>query len=161
MPRIRSDIVITIELREHPRLMVTFKRHVIVGVWLAVLLAAGCSPTTPSPVTADRLAGAWRVTSIRPAGEPEQVKPSNAEFTVTFNAGQLSTIVDCNGCGGTFTLGGATLTVGPTLACTRAFCQTQSFGDAYLRILSGSSTVSLSGDLLTLSSARGDIRLMR
>jgi len=126
------------------------------------LVAFGCSGTdSPTSPTADQLAGTWNLVSIQPGGQPAQQKPVNANFTVTFAMGQLSTRVDCNTCSGPFTLSAETLTVGPVLACTRAACSTMAFGDAYVSLLSGQSTVRLSSGALELSSARGVIRLAR
>ena len=41
-------------------------------------------------------------------------------------------------------LAGQTLTVGPSLACTRAACPTMAFENTYTSVLSGVSTVTLS-----------------
>ena len=144
-----------------------------------VLFAAGCAdpataPTSPSSLpgssasdaaapapTADLLAGTWTLRSLQPAGDVDQPTPAEAGYTLTFADGRLSTRVDCNMCGGAFTLSGFTLTAGPALACTRAFCPTMTFGSAYERLLSGESTVALSNGALVLSSARGILRFTR
>jgi heat shock protein HslJ len=64
-------------------------------------------------------------------------------------------------CSGAFILSGQTLTVGPTLACTRAACPTMAFESTYTHLLSGDSSVSLSGGTLVLSSARGVLHFTR
>jgi heat shock protein HslJ len=110
---------------------------------------------------ADQLAGTWNVLSIQPTGEPAQAAPANASYTLTFADGRLSTRVDCNTCSGAFALSGQTLTAGPVLACTRAACPTLAFGNAYTSVLSGDSTLALSGGTLVLSSARGVLRFTR
>jgi hypothetical protein len=56
---------------------------------------------------------------------------------------------------------GATLTAGPNLACTRAYCPTASFETAYTSLLSGDSIVATTSNTLTLQSARGSIQLVR
>ena len=56
--------------------------------------------------------------------------------------------MDCNTCGGAFALAGQTLTVGPSLACTRAACPTMAFENTYTGVLSGGSTVTLSSGTL-------------
>ena len=99
--------------------------------------------------------------SIQLAGQPEQATPGNATYSLTVTDGRLSTRVDCNTCNGAFTFSAQTLDAGPVLACTRAACPTMAFGDAYVSLLSGQSTVSLSGSTLTLSSARGVLRFTR
>ena len=148
--------------------MMCFSRS-IVGLFIATLLAVGCSagPTSPTAVngslalTADQLAGTWNLLSIQPAGQSEQPTPADATYTLTFQDGRISTRVDCNTCNGAFALSGRTLTSGPALACTRAACRTMEFETAYTRVLGGDSTVTLSGATLVLSSARGVLRLTR
>jgi len=136
------------------------------GLFFVASLAAGCSvassaPTSPSSVIADQLAGTWNVLSIQANGQPEQATPTNASYTLTFAGRRLSTQVDCNTCSGNFTLSGQTLTAGPTLACTRASCPTAAFESAYIGLLSGESSATLSGGTLVLSSARGVLRFTR
>lgn len=122
-------------------------------------------PSSPSSaaasLTGDQLAGTWILLSIQPAGEGEQIAPSGASYTVTFTDGRLSTRVDCNVCSGAFTLSGQTLTAGPALACTRAACPTMAFESGYTTLLSGESTVTLSTNVLALSSPRGVLRFTR
>ena len=112
-------------------------------------------------LTGDNLAGAWNLLSIEPAGEARQSVPADASYTLTFTDGRLSTRADCNTCVGAYTVSGQTLTAGPALACTRAACPTLAFENAYTRLLSGESTVTASGTILVLSSARGVLRLAR
>ena len=112
-------------------------------------------------ITSNQLAGTWNLVSMRPAGQAEQATPSGATYVLIFDAGRLSTRVDCNVCNGVFALSGQTLTAGPALACTRAACPTIAFENAYTSLLGGDSTVTLSGDTLVLSSARGVLRFVR
>jgi heat shock protein HslJ len=145
-------------------------RHLIC---LAVVsLAIGCAdssstPTSPSPVagspaiTDQELAGTWNLLSIQPTGKPDQPTPPGARYTLSFADGRLSTRVDCNVCSGGFALSGQTLTSGPALACTRAACPTMAFENAYTSLLSGDSTITLSGNTLVLSSSRGVLRFAR
>ena len=99
--------------------------------------------------------------SIQPAGQADQATPPGASYTLSFADGRLSTRADCNVCSGGFALSGQTLTAGPALACTRAACPTMSFESAYTGLLSGDSTITLSGSTLVLSSARGVLRFTR
>jgi heat shock protein HslJ len=139
----------------------------VVGPVVAALIIAGCAgrsstQTAPSStLTVDQLSGTWNLVSIQPAGQAEQVAPPGASYTLTFADGRLSTRVDCNVCNGGFTLSSQTLTAGPALACTRAACPTMAFESVYTSLLSGESTVSLSSNLLALSSARGVLRFTR
>ena len=142
-------------------------------IFLAVVsLAIGCAesssiPTSPSSlggsltVTDQELAGTWNLLSIQPTGQPDQPTPPGARYTLSFVDGRLSTRVDCNVCSGGFALSGQTLTAGPALACTRAACPTMAFENAYTGLLSGESTITLSGSTLVLSSSRGVLRFAR
>jgi hypothetical protein len=51
--------------------------------------------------------------------------------------------------------------MGPLLACTRAACPTMAFESTYEMLLSGSSTGTLLGSALVLSSSRGILRFTR
>ena len=143
---------------------------VVVSLTLLVPACADSSlaPTSPSSVsnasntlTSDQLAGTWNLVSIQPVGQAERAVPSGAAYALTFAEGRLSTRADCNMCGGTFKLAGETLTAGPALACTRAACPTMEFESVYTSLLSGDSTVTLSGNSLVLSSTRGVLRFSR
>lgn len=90
-----------------------------------------------------------------------QQRPASATYAITFTEGRLSTRTDCNVCSGAFSIAGDTLTAGPNLACTRAFCQTASFESAYTSLLSGDSVVSTAGNTLTFASPRGSIQFVR
>jgi heat shock protein HslJ len=139
---------------------------------LLASLVVGCAestaPTSPSSVssgsntlTTDQLTGTWKLVSIQSAGQAEQTVPQGASYVLTLADGRLSTRADCNVCGGAFALSGQTLTAGPALACTRAACPTMAFESTYTMLLSGDSTVTLSGNTLVLSSARGVLRFAR
>ena len=143
-----------------------------VALVLAVATGAACSesavsPTSPSSasgssaVTAERLTGTWRLTTLQAEGQALQLVPSNATYDLTFADGRLSTRADCNICNGAFTVSGQTLTAGPILACTRAACQTMDFEQAYTRILAGDSTAVVSGNTLLLTSPRGRLTFQR
>jgi heat shock protein HslJ len=143
-----------------------------IAVLVFASLAAGCAdwpstPTSPSSVagssaiTGEQLAGTWNLQSMQRAGQTEQARPSGARYTVTFGDGRLSTLADCNVCGGAFSLSGQTLTAGPALACTRAACPSMEFESAYTNILSGDSTVTLDDRSLVLTSTRGTLRFTR
>jgi heat shock protein HslJ len=147
-------------------------RHLSSIIVALALFAAGCSdapatPTSPSAgsgsltLTSEQIAGTWRLSAIQVTGQAAQSAPAGATYTLSFAEGRLSTRTDCNTCNGGFTLSGNTLTAGPALACTRAACPTMAFETAYTGILSGEHTVSLSGNTLVLSSARGSLSLTR
>ena len=140
----------------------------LISLAFAASFAPGCSGSTatltsPSSldVTAPQLPGTWNLVSIRPAGQAEQAKPSGASYTLTLIDGRLSTRADCNTCGGTYTLNGQTFMAAPLMACTRAACPTMAFENTYMKLLSGESTVSLSGGNVELTSPRGVLRFTR
>lgn len=137
---------------------------------LVAALTAACAQSVTSPSAAQvagpasttaQLEGTWTLASIQRAGDAKQDRPFSATYTLSFNEGRLSTRVDCNSCGGAYTVDGTTLTAGPNLACTRAACPTMAFENAYTGILSGDSRVVVTGSTLTLSSSRGELQFVR
>src|SRR5262245_54245173 len=113
---------------------------------LVAALTAACAQSVTSPTsaqvagptyTAGQLAGTWTLAWIERAGEARQNRPFDATYTLSFSDGRLSTRVDCNSCGGSYSVNESTLTAGPNLACTRAACPTMAFENAYTAILSG------------------------
>ena len=128
---------------------------------ISVLAAAGCaddSPTSPTPSSVD---GVWRIISIQPATQAVQTAPVGAQYQVGFENERVFLRVDCNTCTGPFTLNGSTLTIGPTLACTRAACATASYESAVVNLLSGEHQTAATLHNLTLSSSRGTALLQR
>ena len=130
------------------------------AVFILVLAMAGCSSTPSAPSTAV-LTGTWRIVSIQAAAQPVQPAPAGATYDITFEGARISARVDCNTCSGMFMLNGAALTIGPTLACTRAACATASYETAVVTLLTGGHEVSSSGNALTLNSNRGSVTLAR
>lgn len=128
---------------------------------------AAATPTAPTSsagglaLTAEQLAGTWRLTSMQVSGAANQTVPSGAVYTMTLENGLLSTQADCNVCNGAVSLDGTALTIGPALACTRAACQTMAFESAYTSMLTGTSTVSVAERTLILSSTRGILTFTR
>ena len=130
------------------------------------LIAPACTRNPVSPtigtISPQGLAGTWRLELLQPYGQGAVLTPTGAPYTLTLSAtGTLATRVDCNTCGGTFTLVGDSLAVSPLLACTRAACSTASFEAMYTRILAGESTVGISGGTMALVSSRGLLRFNR
>ena len=142
---------------------------IVIVVFSVVASACSSSPTSPSAAPsastptslALQLDGTWTLTSIQPAGQPREDRPDGAAYTVSFADGRLSTRADCNVCSGAYSISGATIVAGPALACTRAACPTMTFESAYTALLSGDSTTAISGNSLTLSSARGVLTFTR
>ena len=144
----------------------------IVVLTMAANFAVGCASyssnlTGPSAAggtekfAPDQAAGTWRLTAIQPVGQGEQPVPGGASYELALAETRVSTKADCNTCSGNLTVNGQTLTVGPSLACTRAACPTMAFENAYIAILTGDSAAVVDGDSLKLSSPRGVLRFRR
>ena len=145
----------------HSRRLAMKRFRCLIGLFV-VSLAVGCDESsTPTAPSSDQLDGTWNLLSIQPAGQTNQPTPAGVRYTLSFADGRLSTHADCNMCSGAFALSGQTLTAGPALACTRAACPTMAFENMYTSLLSGDSSISLSGNTLVLSSSRGVLRFAR
>ena len=130
------------------------------------IIAPACTSNPESPtigtISPQGLAGTWRLELLQPYGQGAVLTPAGTTYTLTLTStGTLSTRVDCNTCGATFTLVGDSLTVASLLTCTRAACSTASFEAMYTRILAGESTVGISGSTMALVSSRGLLRFDR
>lgn len=129
---------------------------------VCLLAAAGCNDndavTSPTPTSVD---GVWRIISIQRPSQPVETAPVGAAYQVGFENNRAFVRVDCNTCTAPFTLNGATLTIGPALACTRAACATASYERAVVALLSGDHQMSATLHNLTLTSSRGSILLQR
>ena len=125
------------------------------------LILAGCSGNTPASPTPDSIDGVWRIISIQPAAQTVQTAPVGAQYQIEFDDSKVSLRVDCNTCNGPVALNGATLTIGPVLACTRAACATATFENAALALLAGDHQITATLHNLTLTSNRGTVLLQR
>ena len=128
---------------------------------LLLLAAAGCADDAPTSPTPASLEGTWRIISIQPASQPLQTAPVSVRYQVAFDNGLTFVRVDCNTCTGPFESNDGRLTIGPSLACTRASCATASYESAVLTLLSGDHQMSSTLHNLTLSSSRGTVLLQR
>ena len=146
------------------------QRPYLTGVVAALLTAMICSacsgPTSPSgldatALTPDRIGGTWTLVTLQPPGQAEVAPPPGAIFSMEIADGRAAITADCNRCNGPAVVGASTLTVGPLLACTRAFCASAPFDDTFLRILAGESSATLDGNTLTRGSDRGVLRFRR
>lgn len=148
-------------------LAVKFRRRILVwvGLTLASLSAAACGDLPISPtfgtISAEGLAGMWRLELLQPAGQGAILTPTGATYTLMLADGTATTRADCNTCTGRFTVVGDSLYMATALACTRAACPTQSFEALYTRILAGESIVTVDGPRITLVSSRGLLRFIR
>jgi heat shock protein HslJ len=128
-------------------------------VLLPVLLATGCdeTPTGPSDLTG----GAWRLVTIDRTGMPSLNAPSGNRFSIEFLAdNRLAVRADCNSCGGTYELAGTRFTTGP-LACTRAFCGSDSLDTPFLDALTNARAISRDGAELIIRAEGVTLRLVK
>jgi heat shock protein HslJ len=148
-------------IRKHPY------QTVVAAALLTVAIGGACSgPTSPSgpdgaALVPERIGGTWTLVTLRPPGQAEVAPPAGAISSVEVVDGRAAIRADCNRCNGPAVVGASTLTIGPLLACTRAFCASAPFDDAFLRMLAGESAAALDGNTLTLGSDRGVLRFRR
>lgn len=138
----------------------------VVAIFASVLFGACSGPTSPSYLdgqarTAERIAGTWTLVAQQLPGQAEVAPPARAIFSLEIADGRAAITADCNRCNGAAAVGTSTVTVGPLLACTRAFCASAPFDDAFLRVLAGESAAAIDVTTLTLRSDRGVLRFRR
>jgi len=144
--------------------MTPYLRHLVVAALLASVTVAACSgPTGPTDtaLSTERIAGTWTLTGQQPTGQGEIVPPAGVVFSLEIVDGRAAVRADCNRCNGAATVGDSTITVGPLMACTRAFCPSAPLDDTFLKLLSGDNTATIDGNTLTLRSDRGVLRFRR
>jgi heat shock protein HslJ len=125
------------------------------------LASAGCStPTGPSAAPlSQRINGVWTLVERQLPGETAVAPPAASTFTFQVVDGRAAVKADCNQCGGAATLGADSVTVGPALACTRAYCTLSApYDTTFVQILSGDNDAAVDGNTLTLRSTRGTLR---
>jgi heat shock protein HslJ len=120
--------------------------------------SSACSDITGPSTDGPTLSGPWALVALQPSGQPEATPPAGSRFAFEIVESRAAVTADCNRCGGDVTLEGNTVTMGPALACTRAFCSSAPFDDTFVRLLAGTSTASIDQDVLTLRSERGLLR---
>lgn len=125
-------------------------RSVIVAV-LAVAVASACNE---NPVASSDIFGeTWELASLQRNGSDVVVVQEPSKYTLRLeNDARASVKSDCNSCGGSYSIDGSTLKVGP-IACTRVACAEGSLDPEYPRTLEGSKTVLLNDSELVI---RGD-----
>jgi heat shock protein HslJ len=132
-------------------------------VLIAALLPAACAdgPTAPSVI----LGTQWRLASVELPGQRPEVNPRPDLVTLRLEGdGTAAVRVDCNSCGGRYTLSDGRLTVS-NLACTLAFCAPVGGAERTIvpfpGLLEGPNVVSTDGTTLALTSERGTLRFVR
>ena len=129
------------------------------ALMLGTLVVVACTDediTGPS----DLKDATWELLSLEASGSPAFSPPDRSRFTVRFlDDGRVEAVTDCNQCGGTYAISADTLTV-PELTCTLVACGTP-YGGQFETMLEGTAEVDRDGDVLTISSSEGRIRLVR
>ena len=124
----------------------------------AAFVVVSCSESVTGP--SDLQGGAWRLASMETETGGRFVPDDPGRFTVEFNAdGTVGVRADCNGCGGSYTLDGDRLTVGP-LACTLIACATGR-GQEFASLIDGTTSVEREGRELEIESPDGELVLTR
>ena len=116
---------------------------------LAVVLIA-CSTSKPD------ITGDWKLVSYGDAANPTPAL-ADVDTTITFEDGQMSGNVGCNGFGGNYELRGDEITFSGIMS-TMMFCeQTSAQEQGVLSVFSdnGALQIQLNGDSLTIASADG------
>ena len=101
----------------------------------------------------------WQLVSIQPTAQPAVIVPDPTRYTVRFGSdGSVSARVDCNRCAGRYRVDGATLTINPVLACTRAACALPSLESQFTAALTSVSSYIQRENELELFYAEGTLR---
>ncbi len=127
-----------------------------------VLAAAACvmvvacddnNQLAPSEI----VGGSWELKSIQTGSSAPITITTPSRYTAQFNDdGRVSVKSDCNSCGGSYSLNGSNLTIGP-LACTKVFCGDTSLDSQFSGALDGTARASVDGNELVIRS--GDVTL--
>lgn len=123
------------------------KIHLLLTALFLLALAA-CSSTKPD------LGGEWQLVSYGDAANPTPALP-DVDAAITFENGQMSGNVGCNGFGGEYKLNGDQITFGGIMS-TMMFCeQTSAQEQGVLGIFSDGVAlqIQVNGDSLTITAA--------
>ena len=122
------------------------------------LVFVSCSEDVTGP--SDLQGGEWRLASMETETGGRFVPEDPNRFTAEFQAdGTILVRADCNGCGGSYTMSGDRLTVGP-LVCTLIACPTTR-GQEFAALLEGTTEVDADGSELEIESSDGTLELTR
>ena len=126
----------------------------------AIVLALGLASCSEDVTGPSDLQGAWRLASMETETGGRFVPEDPGRFTVEFQAdGTILVRADCNGCGGSYTMSGDRLTVGP-MVCTLIACPTGR-GQEFTSLLEGTSEADADGNELELESPDGTLEFTR
>jgi len=125
---------------------------------LAPSVVSGSQATT---IAAEVVPGVLKLQSLTRADATTVTISDPQQFTLEFlDNNRVAVKADCNRASGSFTVNGATLTIGP-MAVTKAYCGSASLDGEFLSLLGGETVATVSTTSLVLSSARGALRFSR
>lgn len=138
-------------------------RRVALGI-IAVITVFGsaCSDDsgTTGPSTASRLEGSWSLAAFEPAAGGVETVSDPQSYTLEFTSeGRLGMRADCNRCASSYEAHGLELSVGDPMACTRAYCGSESKSDAFIKAVAGASSYQRNGQSLFLYYEGGRLHL--
>jgi heat shock protein HslJ len=130
------------------------KKLLLTSVFTLMILTACVGGGSPASVE-----GAWQLVSYGPASSQVPALP-DVETSIEFKDGQMSGNVGCNGFGGDYELDGDTIKFGPVMS-TMMFCEEIADQESgTLAVFQESATISLNEDLLTITSADGNMSIV-
>lgn len=133
-------------------------RRLVLAIACSVLGFASCAEDVTGP--SDLQGGVWRLASMETETGGRFVPEDPSRFTVEFQAdGTILVRADCNGCGGSYTMTGERLSVGP-MVCTLIACPTTR-GQEFVALLEGTTDVDADGSELEIESPDGTLELTR
>ena len=108
--------------------------------------------------------GQWKLVSYGPPGPSSNQIPAvpDVETSIEFDSeGRMNGNVGCNGFGGDYTVDGDKITFGPVMSILM-FCDGPVGGQetATLGVFFGTATFTLDGNLLTITSADGNMAIV-
>jgi heat shock protein HslJ len=128
---------------------------------MATVAVAACDNDNSAVAPSDVIGDTWRLASLQEAGASPILVQDPSRYTLQFgDDGQLLVRSDCNSCGGSYSLTGSSLEVGP-LVCTRAFCGEASLDGRFTGTLDRARSVALDDDEMMIQSGSVALRLRR
>jgi heat shock protein HslJ len=125
--------------------------RLLTGFALVLSLSACDALTTPDDDDDDGFVGkTWQLVTLQESNKIPIVVPDPSKYEVTFGAnGTVSGRVDCNQCGGPYTVNGSALDIG-TLSCTLALCSGPGLDPKFTTALENALSVDVDEDELVI-----------
>jgi heat shock protein HslJ len=115
-----------------------------------ILILSACDEGLTAPDPDDFVGRTWQLVTLQEPASTPIVVSDPSKYEVTFGGnGMVSLRVDCNQCGGAYTVNGSTLTVG-SLACTLALCAGPGLEPKFTTALEKAATIQVDEDELVI-----------